>query len=110
MLPSGQDIAQEQVHGDGIVPGTTVATVGTILGTTAIGITLIAHGTTAGTIPGTTDGTTHTGAHGDGHTTDITAGTRLTGMVDTTHIIHTILEEAAAVITTLTEVQATRAL
>ena len=109
MLHSGQDIAQEQVHGDGIVPGTTVATAGTILGTTAIGITLTAHGTTAGTIPGTTDGTTHTGAHGDGHTTDITAGTRLTGMVDTTHIIHTILVEVA-VITTLTEVQETQVL
>ena len=104
MLHSGQDIAQEQVHGDGIVPGTTVATAGTILGTTAIGITLTAHGTTAGTIPGTTDGTTHTGAHGDGHTTDTMAGTRLTGI---THIIHTILEEAAAVITTLTDLQAT---
>ena len=77
------------------------------LGTTAIGITTIVHGSTAGMIPGTTDGTTHTGAHGDGLTTDITAGTRLTGI---THIIHTILEEAVAVITTLTEVQETQVL
>ena len=109
MLHSGQDIAQEQAHGDGIVPGTTVAMDGMTLGTTAIGITTIVHGSTAGMIPGTTDGTTHTGAHGDGLTTDITAGTRLTGMVDTTHIIHTILVEVA-VITTLTEVQETQVL
>ena len=108
MLHSGQDIAQEQVHGDGIVPGTTVATDGMTLGTTAIGITTIVHGSTAGTIPGTTDGTTH-GTLGDGLTTDITAGTRLTGMVDITHIIHTIQVEAA-VITTLTEVQETQVL
>lgn len=105
MLHSGQDIAPEQVHGDGIVPGTTVATDGMTLGTTAIGITTIVHGSTAGMIPGTTDGTTH-GTLGDGHTTDITAGTRLTGMLD---IIHTILE-VVAVITTLTEVQETQVL
>ena len=108
MLHSGQDIAQEQVHGDGIVPGTTVAMDGMTLGTTAIGITTIVHGSTAGMIPGTTDGMTH-GTLGDGLTTDITAGTRLTGMVDTTHIIHTILVEVA-VITTLTEVQETQVL
>lgn len=108
MLHSGQDIAQEQVHGDGIVPGTTVAMDGMTLGTTAIGITTIVHGSTAGMIPGTTDGMTH-GTLGDGLTTDITAGTRLTGMVDTTHIIHTILVEAA-VITTLTEVLETQVL
>ena len=108
MLHSGQDIAQEQVHGDGIVPGTTVAMDGMTLGTTAIGITTIVHGSTAGMIHGTTDGMTH-GTLGDGLTTDITAGTRLTGMVDTTHIIHTILVEVA-VITTLTEVQETQVL
>ena len=78
------------------------------LGTTAIGITTIVHGSTAGMIPGTTDGMTH-GTLGDGLTTDITAGTRLTGMVDITHIIHTIQVEAA-VITTLTEVQETQVL
>ena len=78
------------------------------LGTTAIGITTIVHGSTAGMIHGTTDGMTH-GTLGDGLTTDITAGTRLTGMVDTTHIIHTIQVEAA-VITTLTEVQETQVL
>ena len=105
MLHSGQDIALEQVHGDGIVPGTTVATDGMTLGTTAIGITTIVHGSTAGMIHGTTDGMTH-GTLGDGLTTDITAGTRLTGMVDTTHIIHTILVEAV-VVTTPTDLQAT---
>ena len=105
MLHSGQDIAQEQVHGDGIVPGTTAAMDGMTLGTTAIGITTIVHGSTAGMIPGTTDGTTH-GTLGDGLTTDITAGTRLTGMVDTTHIIHTILAEVV-VVTTPTDLQAT---
>lgn len=107
MLHSGQDIAQEQVHGDGIVPGTTVATAGTILGTTAIGITTIVHGSTAGMIPGTTDGTTHGTAHGDGHiTAHTTAGIRLIGMVDTITIIHTILAEVV-VVTTLTDLQAT---
>ena len=75
------------------------------LGTTAIGITTIVHGSTAGMIPGTTDGMTH-GTLGDGLTTDITAGTRLTGMVDTTHIIHTILAEVV-VVTTPTDLQAT---
>lgn len=108
MLHSGQDIAQEQVHGDGIVLGTTAATDGMTLGTTAIGITTIVHGSTAGMIHGTTDGMTH-GTLGDGLTTDITAGTRLTGMVDITHIIHTIQVEAA-VITTLTEVLETQVL
>ena len=106
MLHSGQDIAQEQVHGDGIVPGTIAATDGMTLGTTAIGITTIVHGSTAGMIPGTTDGTTHTGAHGDGLTTDITAGTRLIGMVDIITIIHTILAEVV-VVTTPTDLQAT---
>ena len=109
MLHSGQDIAQEQVHGDGIVPGTTVAMDGMTLGTTAIGITTIVHGSTAGMIHGTTDGMTHR-TLGDGLTTaHITAGTRLTGMVDTTHIIHTILVEAV-VVTTLTEVLETQVL
>ena len=61
-------------------------------GTIAIGITTTAHGTTAGTTPGTTDGMIHTTARGDGHTTDTTAGTRITGTVDTTtHIIHTMV-------------------
>lgn len=107
MLHSGQDIAQEQVHGDGIVPGTIAATDGMTLGTTAIGITTIVHGSTAGMIPGTTDGTTHGTAHGDGHiTAHTTAGTHLIGMVDTITIIHTILAEVV-VVTTLTDLQAT---
>ena len=103
MQPSGQAIVQVPAHGHGTVLGTTVATVGTILGTTAIGITFIAHGTTAGTIPGTTDGTTH-GTDGDGLTTaHTTVGTRLIGMED---IIHTILSEVV-VVTTPIELQAT---
>ena len=109
MLPSGQVIGPEQAHGHGTVLGTTELMDGMTHGIIASITTTIAHGTTAGMIPGTTDGTTHTGAHGDGLTTDITAGTRLTGMVDTTHIIHTILVEVA-VITTLTEVQETQVL
>ncbi len=101
MLPSGQAIVQVPARGHGIVLGTTAVMAGTILGTTAIGITFIAHGTTAGTILGTTDGTTH-GTDGDGLTTaHTTVGTRLIGMED---IIHTIL---AVVVTTLTDLQAT---
>jgi hypothetical protein len=107
MQPSGQAIVQVPAHGHGTVLGTTVATAGTILGTTAFGITLTAHGTTAGTIPGTTDGTTHGTAHGDGLTTaHTTAGTRLIGMVDIITIIHTILAEVV-VVTTPTDLQAT---
>lgn len=65
------------------------------LGTTAIGITTIVHGSTAGMIPGTTDGMTH-GTLGDGLTTDITAGTRHIITADTT--THTTVEVAADVI------------
>lgn len=76
------------VHGlRGIHPGTIAAMDGTSLGITAIGITTIAPGTTAGMIPGTMDGMIHTIARGDGHTTDIIAGTHHTGMVDTMVII-----------------------
>ena len=84
--------------GCGTRPGTIAATDGMSLGTTAIGITTIAHGTTAGTIPGTTDGTIHTGARGDGLTTDTMAGT-IPGTTDTTATmattIHTMVEVVA---------------
>lgn len=89
----------------GTRPGTIAAMDCTSLGTTAIGITTIAHGTTAGTTPGTTDGMTHTTARGDGHTTDTTAGTRLTGTADTTTIITTQYMAVVADIILPTEVQ-----
>ena len=83
--------------GCGTRPGTIAAMVGMSLGTTAIGITTIAHGTTAGTIPGITDGMIHSGTCGDGLTTDtmagITPGTT-EALATTTHIIHTMVEVA----------------
>ena len=95
------------VHGlRGIHPGTRAAMDGTSLGITAIGITTIALGTTAGTTLGTTDGMTHTTARGDGHTTDTTAGTRITGTVDTT--THIIMVEVAVANITTTDILAIR--
>lgn len=98
-MRSGLAITLGAVSGLGTRHGTTAATDSMSLGTTAIGIITIPHGTTAGTIHGTTDGMTHTIAHGDGLTTDTIAGTRLTGTEDTT--THTIMVEVVvAAITT----------
>ena len=91
----------------GIIAATDLA--GTIpgirLGITAHGIAPII---IAGMIPGTMDGMTHSTLHGDGHITDIIAGTRHIGTVDTILIIHIILAEV--VIISLTEEQAMQVL